>query len=249
MSESNCWAATMASQWKGVWDRKGREARESGEADLIALIKADGFDTGAGDHSLDSWAEMTSSVYDKLELGRGMRVFEVGCGSGAFLFPAYQAGIAVAGLDYSEALVEVASLAMPAGDFAHGEACSLFPESGIYDAVLSHSVFQYFDSSEYAEQCVEEMLRIINPHTGCLAVLDINDAERTDDFKRIREAEIGAQAYAEKYRDFPHRFYHKDWFIQLLESRGCRVEVHDQQLESYANAAFRFNVFAWPGKV
>jgi ubiquinone/menaquinone biosynthesis C-methylase UbiE len=235
----------MANQWKTIWDRKGEQARASGAASLEDLIRADGFDSGAGDHSIESWNRFTAQVYQRLQIGAGKNILEVGCGSGAFLLPAYRQGVHVTGVDYCEALVATARGAMPGGKFLHGEASALPVESGQYDIVLSHSVFQYFESDDYAGRCIDEMLRSARSNTSQLAILDVNDADKQSEFHRIREAGIGAREYARKYQDFPHRFYHKSWFTERLKNAGWVSEIVDQQIDGYANSAFRFNVFAW----
>jgi len=110
--------------------------------------------------------------------------------------------------------------------------------------VYCHSVFQYFYSAEYAQQAINEMIRMLAGGNGSIGILDINDAEKEELFYQVRGETIGEENYAEKYRDYPHRFYLKNWFDGIFRAAGFTVEIVDQDIENYGNSAFRFNVFA-----
>ena len=236
---------TGTNRWKSVWQGKGADLQSVSQPGLEDLIRADGFDSGAGDHTPESWLAFSDEVYATLDLKADDCILEVGCGSGAFLLPAYQRGVRVSGVDYSQSLLDIAARAMPGGRFTRAEAAQLPLSSDNYDVALSHSVFQYFDSADYALQCVQEMLRVLAPVGARLGVLDVNDAARQDEFYRLRQEQLGAEDYADRYQDLPHRFYEKQWFREILEAAGFRVEIADQAIAGYGNSAFRFNVFAW----
>jgi ubiquinone/menaquinone biosynthesis C-methylase UbiE len=172
-------------------------------------------------------------------------VLEVGCGSGAFLYPAWQLGAQVSGVDYSWQLVKGASRALPEGCFVQAEAAALPLPAAEFSLVLCHSVFQYFASEHYAVQAIREMQRVLVPRAGRMAILDINDSEKEDAFYQLRGEQIGHEEYREKYQDYPHRFYRKEWFARQFAAAGMRVEIEDQAIPGYGNSAFRFNVYAW----
>ena len=79
----------------------------------------------------------------KLLISAGDSIFEVGCGAGAFLYPFYQMGHRVAGIDYAQNLVHLAATVMPAAEIRLGEATAL-PTQQSYDVVVSNGVFLYF---------------------------------------------------------------------------------------------------------
>ncbi|MFT5484287.1 MAG: ubiquinone/menaquinone biosynthesis C-methylase UbiE [Halieaceae bacterium] len=234
----------MANNWKKIWGGKGQSVIHNPLPTLEDLIREDGFDSGAGDHSIDSWRQLTSYTYSRLNINQGNRLLEVGCGCGAFLYDACQAGVTVSGIDLSEKLLEAARSVLPNGEFTRAEASEIPFEADTFDAVISHSVFQYFESEDYARQVILEMARVARSDTGRIAILDVNDEAKCDDFHRIRAGSIGAEAYRAKYQDYPHRFYRQAWFIDNLESAGFEVITEDQAIDGYLNSAFRFNVFA-----
>ena len=231
-------------RWHDIWQGKGSELPEGDNPGLTDLIRADGFDSGAGDHTIESWTGFAQSVYRRLGLGNDDRVLEVGCGSGAFLYLARDLCKELAGVDYSGSLVALAQRAMPEGRFRQAEAAELPFAEAEFDLVLSHSVFQYFPSDDYARRSIEEMLRVLEPEAGRLAILDVNDIDREEVFYRERQAQLGDEDYETRYDGLPHRFYSKQWFHEILEPLGFTVETVDQAIAGYGNSAFRFNVFA-----
>ncbi len=72
-------------KWKEIWNKTDRV----NDIVLETLIKADGFDVGSGSFSLDDWKKYTKEFYEKLDIQRSDSVFDVGCGSGAFVYPLY----------------------------------------------------------------------------------------------------------------------------------------------------------------
>lgn len=216
----------------------------AGKLTIDDMIRIDGFDSGAGDHTAESWLSFTQFVYDNLGLTPDSSILEVGCGCGAFLYPAYQSGTEVTGIDYSEQLVKCAQHMMPDGLFIQSEANNLPFSNSQFDSVCCHSVFQYFTSDDYAEKVIHEMIRTASDRHASIGILDVNDDDKQDLFYDIRGENIGIDTYKEKYRDFPHRFYRKEWFVPILEGFGFDVTIVDQDIHGYANSAFRFNVFA-----
>jgi len=233
-----------ANNWKSIWDTKGQSVLDATRPGLRDLVREDGFDSGAGDFSVESWRSFSSEVYQRTSVNQGTQLLEVGCGCGAFLYPADALGASVFGVDYSHKLLSAAGKALPGGTFMQAEACALPYADNLFDAVISHSVFQYFGSSDYARRSIIEMVRVCKQADGCIAVLDVNDADKEEDFIRIRSGGMGVDAYSEKYADYPHRFYSKTWFADLLHQQGFEVEIVDQAIDGYQNSDFRFNVFA-----
>ena len=106
----------MVRNWKTVWD--ARQLDPSRGSLLAQLMAADGLDTGFGNVSESSWRAFVRQVGRAVDLQAGARVFEVGCGAGAFLYEWSLTSIDVAGIDQSAALVDYASRAMPDGHFS-----------------------------------------------------------------------------------------------------------------------------------
>jgi 2-polyprenyl-3-methyl-5-hydroxy-6-metoxy-1,4-benzoquinol methylase len=83
-------------------------------------------------------------------VGKGVRVIEVGCGEGGNLLPFYNDGCHVSGIDFSEGRIEQANTFFRAhgadGDFRSGDflkAESPKSESEKYDIVLMHDVIEH----------------------------------------------------------------------------------------------------------
>lgn len=231
--------------WRDVWAKQTPfRPDDSGPGPTIGdLISADGFNTGFGDIGVEAWVDVVTATCTRFGLAAGDSLFDVGCGAGAFLQPAHDRGIEVAGLDYSPTRIELARKAMPGGHFVVGEAADLDPEPPV-DVVLSFSVFQYFASLDEAASVIERMCR---KASRAVAVYDLPDVERADEALALREESAGgAQAYAERYAGLDHLAFSRDWMTRTLESNGLRdVSVEGQAIPGYENASFRFNTWGW----
>ena len=235
--------------WHDVWSQRTLTELTDGDTPptLDDLIVADGFNTGHGDIDVDAWLEFTSRTYDLFDLTPGDSLFDVGCGSGAFLHPASRRGIDVGGIDYSTALIDIARLAMPEGSFDVGEATQLESEPSA-DVVMSFGVFLYFPSLDYARQVVERMSR---KATRAVAIFEIPDEALADQALEARQAAAGgAAAYAERYEGLGHLSFSTQWVTTALEEQGLvDVTVEPQSIRGYANGDFRFNAWGWVPEV
>lgn len=97
-------------KWKEIWSKR---LIESDYTDLLSeLIRLDGFDGKTGKIELDSWNKYISFICEKIDVRKDDTIFEIGCGSGAFLYPFYREGYKVEGVDYSPVLVDAAKKIM-----------------------------------------------------------------------------------------------------------------------------------------
>jgi trans-aconitate methyltransferase len=199
-------------------------------------MAADGLDTGFGSVGESAWRTFVLDCALKMNIKPGERVYEVGCGAGAFLLPLAEQGIRVGGIDYSPALVGHAREYLPAGDWRVGDAAQAVPPC---EHAAACGVFLYFPSLDYAARVVRAMT---SAATRGVMILDIPDSDRRETTEAARRAHLGEAAYAEKYRGLDHFYYRRDWFGRVLDGFECTVE--DQAIAGYGNAAGRFNVFA-----
>ena len=228
----------MTQAWASVW--AARRLDPSRGSQLAQLMAADGLDTGFGSVSEESWRAFARRTSDALGLHPGDRVFEVGCGAGAFLLDLYERGIHVAGLDQSAALIDMARAAMPNGAFRVADASAL-DEGTRADVVLACGVFMYFPSLDYARSVIEQMAASAS---RAVAVLDVPDVAREAAALAHRRGTLGPDEYAARYAGLDHQYFSKAWMREVFEGCGLGdVHVEDQQIPGYANAAFRFNVF------
>ena len=221
-------------KWKQIWNKDDR----INKIILETLIKADGFDSGAGSFTVDDWIEYTNEFYTKLNIIKLDSVYDIGCGSGAFVYPLYLKDHKVGGVDYSMVLINLANMIMPNSDFKNQEAIDM-NLSKKYDIVLSHSVFHYFKDLEYAENVIKKM---IDKSNNQIAIFDINDELKKDAYHRVRMGDMTAKEYEEKYKGLEHMFYSKEWFYTIAEELDVDISIFNQTFTSYTNSSLRFNV-------
>lgn len=159
----------MENRWKNIWEK--RSLRSNYEDILPELIRLDGFDGKTGKIELEAWLKYIDYIQDYIEIKDNDSIFEIGCGSGAFLYPFYMKGHDVGGIDYSKTLITAARKVWNA-PVECMEAINLQTNSK-YDVVLSNSVFFYFPNLAYAEQVILKMITKANRIVAILEVPDI----------------------------------------------------------------------------
>lgn len=222
--------------WKEIWGRREHAGDEV--LDLATLIKLDGFDTGAGRIDAKDWQTYSGIIAQKLAIKNGDSVYELGCGSGAFLYALRQLNtLKVGGLDFSAALIETAACAMPDGNFVAIEAKDVETETQ-YDYVISNSVFHYF-TKEYASAVLASMLKKAKI---AVAIMEIPDIKTKLEAETLRRDTLSVETYENKYAGLEHTYYERDWFNQQALSYGYSCEVFDGCVPNYAQNQFRFGV-------
>jgi SAM-dependent methyltransferase len=206
-------------------------------------MTAGGLDSGFANLSEDAWHAFVADVAQRLSLREGDSVFEVGSGGGAFLYDLWRRGCVVSGVDRSPALVSLAAEVMPGADFAVADALAM-PTRPRVDFVLSHGVFLYFPSHEYAGAVIEAM---VAKARRAVALMDLPDAALREQAEAARAAAIGgAEAYARRYAGLEHRYYEREWVAERLVAAGlCDVVIVANETRGYGNAPFRFHAFGF----
>lgn len=225
--------------WIKIWSEKHRLK----SIVLECLVKADGFDSVAGSFSVEHWREYVGNLFALLKIKDNCKVFDVGCGSGAFLYEHYIKGGVVGGVDYSSSLIDIAKGFMPGSDFTicNANKMSLTKK---YDVVTSHSVFQYFDNLEMAHNVTKNM---IEKSTKTIAILDVNDEKHFDIYhaeriNKFKEQGFSENDYWDKYRNLEHLFYTKDFFQDIAIRNNLQISISSQEYVNYGNSKLRFNV-------
>ena len=237
-------ARLVNSRWQDVWSQRTPSGiPHDGGATLENLIRADGFNTGFGDITVEAWSDFVGRTCDVVSLEAGDSLFEVGCGAGAFLYLPSQRGITVGGIDYSPAQIETAKRAIPGGTFAVRDAVDLDP-TPTADVTIAFSVFQYFSSLDYARRVIDRMCQ---KATRAVAILDLPDLQLADEALNERHAAVGGEAaYVERYEGLDHLSFSKEWVRTVLEEQGLQnVTVGPQTVSGYGNGRFRFNAWGW----
>lgn len=224
----------MSNDWKNIWNK--RKLIDSANFSLDELIALDGFDTGAGKIRSQDWRNYAAKVAAMLNLKKDHSIYEVGCGSGAFLYALNEViHIKTGGNDYSQPLIETAKLVFPGSDFECIEASQINTDNK-YDFVISNSVFHYFDT-QYAKNVISKMIE--KSHSK-ICILEIPNAQRKEEAEKMRRDQLSIEEYEKKYAGLNHTYYSKDWFASIGKDFGLEYEIFDGCIPNYLQNDFRF---------
>lgn len=148
-------------------------------------------------------------------------------------------GFRCGGLDYSSSLIEIARSVLQSTDIICGDAIDC-PVTPLYDAILSNSVFCYFESEEYAFSVLEKLVEKANYSIG---LIDIHDISTYEDYISFRKRTI--DNYEEKYASLPKLFFSKESFVRFAEKHELEVVFTDSEVKGYWNNPFVFNCFLY----
>jgi len=126
--------------------------------------------------SEEQQAPTYDTVADRIGLGAGQCVLEIGCGTGVFLRGAVDRGAEAFGLDASEALVELARARVPEAEIRVGEMEALPYPSDAFDVVAGFNAF-FFATDMVA--ALREAGRVAKPGAP-IAIQVWGDPERCE---------------------------------------------------------------------
>ena len=230
--------------WKKVWNSRTIELNSRSQL-LDELIKANGFDTGVGDYSTEDWQILTAFLAKKFSLNNNSKVFEIGCGSGAFLYSLKQhSGCKISGVDYSQPLIKIAQENID-GDFKVCDAKDNWRLKAKVDYIIAHSVFNYFPDMEYVAKVLENTFLNLKKG-GFIALLDLNNLEKEREYHDLRKKlYVTPEKYEEKYELHSHLFFSIDSLVSTLEEIGFKnIKLFENPCKNYLNSQFRFNLMA-----
>ncbi len=186
-----------------VWREAWQLALHSFADDPMAVADGNALDELLEQRSLRSreWFDAVGPEWDRLRkvfhddvqraraigklVPRGMKVVDIGTGTGILALDLVQAGVHVIAVDHSHRMLEAARGKLAASGCArvelrHGDATSLPLEDGEVDAALAHMVLHYVASPPEA---IREMARVVRPGGRVVLV----DFVRDDDSARERD--------------------------------------------------------------
>lgn len=223
----------MSNNWKSIWQSR---AIDKEKIDLSELIRLNGWDSPTGKISIDKWLVYVEQMSRHIGIGKGDTIFEIGCGSGAFLYLFYNKGHEVFGIDYSKALISVAKSIMPRGSFNSIDAIDVETENQ-FDIVVSNGVFIYFPDLSYAKNVLRKMLQIAKKK---VAVLEVNDQNKRGLWMKNRISSLGEEEYRKKYDGLDHLFFTREFFEELAEEYAWDVRFVNTEENIYPAAIYRF---------
>ena len=220
-------------KWSNVWESRTNALTKMSHIDLL---KASGYDNHRS--TLYPWSlEYAQDYYwNLINLKDYESVYEVGCGCGAFLLPLYNGNQKVGGLDLSNNLISLAKINLPLGKWEHAEATSL-DTAEKWDHLVSFGLFIYFPSIEYAEDVILKMLEKAN-HT--VSIYELPNLDLKEECEQMRREDNSN--YDNDYKDLPHLYYSKQWFIQFALKHDLHLMIFDQLIPKYTNGKYRFCV-------
>lgn len=133
---------------------------------LQELMAADG---ASGQAAEDAWRDFVEHVVETLDVGPGTSVWDVTCGAGAFLYPLWENGYVVGGMDQTPGLVDRARQAMPQGRFLAAAPTSLDPADP-WDVVVASRGFDGLPDLDAARGV---LARMAAKATHAIAVLNV----------------------------------------------------------------------------
>ena len=242
----------MTDKWREIWNKRNFnfEILKTKDKELIfrELKRADGFDVvhkGLSVASLIKQFEDTknqfANAFEDRDFSHANSLYEVGCGAGANLYMFEQLGLKVGGIDYSKALCDIARTILKSSDIICAEAIRMpSADAGIYDFVLSNSVFSYFPDFLYAQSVLEKMYEKCKYAIG---IIDIHDKEKEQAFIDYRIKTV--PNYKERYKDLKKLFYDKDFFINFAQKHRMKILFSKSEVEGYWNNDFVFSCFLY----
>jgi hypothetical protein len=235
----------QTNNWKNIWDNREIPALEGDYGNVLSeLIKINGFDGGSGKSGIivEAWNGYIQYIKNQLGIQDNDSLFEIGCGCGAILYPFYNAGYKVGGIDYSSKLIQQAKTIMPHAELITGDASDVNDIK--YDFVISNSIFFYFSNYDYSLQVINNMFE--KAKKG-IAVLDVPDIRLKEQCENERRRNISD--YSEKYKYLEHLYYSKKWFLDFAEEKGCTsIILTRQNITGYGYNNYRFNCFMLKSK-
>ena len=97
--------------------------------------------------------------------GDGLRLLDVGCGTGHHMASLRDRGFEVAGVDGSVGMLEQARINNPGAEIRQSDVESIPFDDATFDFVLCIEVLRYLPQSA---QCIREMARVLKPGGVCL---------------------------------------------------------------------------------
>lgn len=232
--------------WKKIWNKKMANEEllnKDFETAFMELKRLTGNDTTGKGVEFQSFMKQYADIKTNIcndGKWKIKSVFEVGCGSGPFLLAFQRDGYKIGGVDYSKSLINVAQkiLANPIELYC-GEANNI-NEDIMYDCIMSNSVFEYFESDEYA---IDVLKKMMNKARYSIAVLDVHDNEKREQYLQYRRSII--KNYDEKYKNLKKKFFEKKFFENFASENQLTIKIKKGNVEGYWNNQFTYDVYMY----
>ena len=229
----------MKNSWKRIWKNKKLNTLNY---NLNSLLKLNGWDTKVSTFSNKDWRSFVKSFIKKYRINIKHKILEVGCGSGAFLMPFYKKKAECVGVDYSKNLLSVAKRIMPNAKFHIKDARYVRQlKENRFDFIFIHSVFQYFDSLNYAKTVLENLKYILQKETK-LFILDIPSYLKKKHWEKEQIKLLGKKNFLLKYKNLKHIFFKKNFFYNYCKKNNLKLKFLNSNLLKKKSSKYRMNI-------
>ena len=239
----------MVNSWKLIWSSKNPSDFALDQESKSFLIRLNGFDSGPGEYTVQDWDKMVIDVIKRAGVSSGIKILDVGCGCGAWLYSAQTLlELDIYGFDYSPTLIDIAKKVLPNGNFKVGEIkdiLTIFPDVK-FDFIVCHSVIQYLDDFDSVQLYIRDATSLLKPN-GVHALLDINDKLAEKNYHAERSLSSSSEEYYSKFSTgLKHLFIDKEALINYLwDIKYKSLLSFPHAASSYINSKFRFNLLAF----
>ncbi len=227
----------MPHLWNELWDERGESYPNDDP------IKLDGFDQSFGTITPEALSTLVDGISGNLELRDDDRLLDLGCGAGMLLSRLTPRVQIAYGTDRSSGMIQRGHKISSGMTLMQAESTHLPFEAATFDKVLAHSVFQYFDSHDYAFNVLAELLRVSKPGSRML-IGDIMDAASKKEYLEERRLSVDANRRLWKSSIEPpeHLYYCKHFFVEFASRYGLDCVITPCGLEGYQNGLYRYQV-------
>ena len=233
-------------RWKEVWNKRegsivvGNDVFDT----YVQLKKADGFDVqlqeGYYEGLYSQWEDLNKWLEEVL--GRTPEsIYEVGCGSGTnlFLFQKQCKVKKIGGIDYSEALINIAKNVLTCDDLCCDEAINMETKPE-YEVLLSDSAFQYFADQDYGVEVLKKMMKKAQK---AVIITEIHDLAKKEEHLEYRRSKV--ENYDKVYEGLDKTYYDRKLLIKSAEKGGWKYEIRTPNNTAYWNNKFVFDMYLW----
>lgn len=236
-------------KWKEIWNAKNPNLDELRKNEFenvfMELKRLTGNDTTGHGVSYDALISRFQQFKKELlfnceDLDGKQSVFEVGCGSGANLILFQKLGYEIGGIDYSEALIQVADKCLSSPIELICDEADKITSDIKYNITFSNSAFEYFSDENYAWRVLERM----NEKTkNVMGILEVHDIELKEEFISYRKETI--ENYEQKYKDLNKLFLPRTFFLDFAEKYKLDIKFCYPAINGYWNTKYIYDVYMY----